>query len=115
MFNDFYLKQVFSNTLTGKISDFAGLIIFPIFMAFVFPNTKKWISIATGILFIIWKTPLVTPIIETFNLAFPLKIHRVIDYTDYWALIVLPVAHIILNQNRKLNLNDGKLIKFCKI
>lgn len=115
LINDFYLKHSFSNTLTGKISDFAGLIIFPIFITYIFPKTKKWISIATGILFIIWKTPIVTPFIEAINQIFPLKIQRVIDYSDYWALIVLPIAHIIINRDRKLTFNSSKLLNFIKI
>jgi|SRR5690554_65742 len=115
LLNDFFLKQTFSNVLTGKISDFAGLIVFPIFIAYIFPNTKKWISITTGILFIIWKTPLATPIIELFNDVFPLTIQRIIDYSDYWALLVLPIAHKIINQDRKLIFNSSRILKFGKI
>ncbi|WBX99489.1 hypothetical protein [Chryseobacterium gambrini] len=115
LLNDFYLKQTFSNALTGKISDFAGLTVFPIFIAYVFPNTRKWISIATGILFMIWKTPLVTPIIETLNQFSPLKIQRIIDYSDYWALVVLPIAHTIINRDKILILDFGKLLKLGKI
>lgn len=115
LLNDFYLKQTFSNALTGKISDFVGLIVFPIFIAYIFPNTKKWISIATGILFIIWKTPLVTPIIEALNQILPLKIQRIIDYSDYWALLALPIAHKIINQEIKLDFNSSKSLKFGKI
>lgn len=115
LLNDFYLKQTFANVLTGKLSDFAGLIVFPIFIAFVIPTSKKWISIVTGILFIIWKTPLVSPIIETLNQTFPFKIQRIIDYTDYWALLVLPIAHIITNQDTKLSFNSNKLLQFGKI
>ncbi len=29
--NDFFLKAAFHNTFTGKLSDFSGLFIFPIF------------------------------------------------------------------------------------
>lgn len=115
LLNDFYLKQTFPNALTGKISDFVGLIVFPIFIAYILPNTEKWISIATGILFIFWKTPLVTPIIETLNQVFPLRIQRVIDYSDYWALLVLPIAHEIISQDRKLTSNSSKLLKFSRI
>lgn len=115
LLNDFYLKQKFSNILTGKVSDFVGLIVFPIFIAYIFPNTRKWISIATGILFIIWKTPLVTPVIEIFNQVFPLKIQRVIDYSDYWALPVLPIAHKIINQDVRLAFKSSKLLKLSKI
>ncbi len=115
LINDFYLKQTFSNALTGKISDFVGLIIFPIFITCIFPKTKKWISIATGILFIIWKTPIVTPFIETINQILHLKIQRVIDYSDYWALFVLPFTHKIINQDKKLTFNSSKLLNFIKI
>ena len=115
LLNDFYLKQTFSNTFTGKVSDFVGLIVFPIFIAYIFPKTKKWASIMTGILFIIWKTPIVTPIIETINQLFPFTIQRVIDFSDYWALLVLPIAHKIINHDKKLTLNSSRLLKFGKI
>ncbi len=111
----FYLKPTFSNTFTGKISDFAGLIVFPIFIAYIYPKSKKWISIATGILFIVWKTPLVSPIIDEFNQLFPLKIQRIIDYSDYWALLVLPIAHRIINQEERIIFNSNYLLKFTKI
>lgn len=106
LFNDFYFKPAFSNALTGKLSDFAGLIVFPIFIASIFPSSKKWISIVAGIFFVIWKTPLISPLIDTLNLALPFRIQRIIDYTDYWALVVLPLAHHFINKAPKTNFNN---------
>ncbi|WP_194778631.1 hypothetical protein [Pararhodonellum marinum] len=113
--NDFYLKANFGNGLTGKLSDFAGLIVFSIFIAFLVPITKKWISLVTGILFIIWKTPFVTPFIEIFNKTFPFQIQRVVDYSDFWALLCLPIAHILLNKNNDINFNSSKILHLGKI
>lgn len=50
--NDFLLKAIFHNALTGKLSDFCGLFIFPIFWSAVFPRFKSWVFILSGILFI---------------------------------------------------------------
>ncbi|MGB0871007.1 MAG: hypothetical protein ACPGSD_15550 [Flavobacteriales bacterium] len=107
LLNDFYLKAFYSNELTGKLSDFTGLFVFAVFFSQVIPKSKKWISLITGLLFIVWKTPIVTPLIDLFNQYAFYKIQRVVDYSDYLALLVLPFAHrFIKNEfNFKLNLN----------
>ena len=53
LMNDFYLKYAFSNVLTGKLSDFAGLFIFPFFFSAVKPQSKKTIYLATAAVFVI--------------------------------------------------------------
>lgn len=115
LLNDFYLKPVFSNGLTGKLSDFAGLIVFPVFIAALFPASKKWVALVTGILFLVWKTPLVSPAIDWLNGFLPFAIHRVIDYSDYWALLILPVAHRMLKGGQILKLYTGKLVRICRV
>lgn len=113
--NDFWLKNVFSNELTGKLSDFAGLVVLPVFISFLFPKTKKWICFLTATLFIIWKTPLVTPFINFFNSISIFSIDRTIDYTDYLALMILPIAHIIINEE-KLKIEQANFFfNFLKI
>lgn len=105
LINDFYLKQQFGNWLTGKLSDFAGVLIFPIFFAVLFPLCKKWISVITGLLFIIWKSPLAEPVIDLINMLPHFAISRVADYSDYIALGVLPFSHYIIlhvKANKKL-------------
>jgi hypothetical protein len=101
--------------LTGKLSDFAGLIVFPIFLAFLIPTSKKWISLITGILFLIWKTSFATPLIDILIQTLPFKIQRIIDYSDYWALLVLPLAHRIINHHTITIINSNKILRLSKI
>ena len=94
--NDFYLKYEYGNFVTGKLSDFAGLLIFPMFIAAIVPNLRKSISIITGIGFIIWKLPLFTPVVDLINQLPFVTIHRVTDYSDYMALLILPLNHYLI-------------------
>lgn len=113
--NDFYLKQTYSNQLTGKLSDFAGLIVFPVFVAYIIPSSKKWISVITAGLFIIWKMPITTPLIDTINLILPFKVQRVIDYSDFWALWVLLISHkIIQRTDTKQKIGSTFILKLSK-
>jgi len=51
LLNDYFLKAVFHNWFTGKLSDFAGLFIFPLFWTALFPRYKKSIYYITAFLF----------------------------------------------------------------
>ncbi|MGN6647242.1 MAG: toxin-antitoxin system YwqK family antitoxin [Cytophaga sp.] len=91
--NDFILKAAFPNTLTGKLSDFCGLYAFAFFFSKIFPENKKFaVHLITAVLFIIWKSPLSQPFITLFSTYF-FTIDRVVDYTDLWALFVLPLSY----------------------
>ncbi len=111
LLNDFIFKQALGNALTGKLSDFAGLFIFPLFVAFLLPKLKRSIAFITGIAFILWKTPLADPFIHFINQWFIFDIHRVVDYTDYIALLILPLSHYVINNphSRKTVLASHKL------
>lgn len=85
--NDFLLKATFHNVFTGKLSDFCGLFIFPIFWCALFPKFKSWIFILSGILFVFWKSEYSSGLIESVNTFFPLQ--RTVDPTDLLALPVL--------------------------
>ena len=39
--NDHYLKLEYSNWLTGKLSDFIGVLILPMVLTYLFPRSKK--------------------------------------------------------------------------
>jgi len=90
--NDFYLKQHFANALTGKLSDFAGLFVFAQFLAAVTGAQIRRVCWITAGMFVFWKSPAASPFIAYFNSQFPLRIARVIDYGDLFALGILPVA-----------------------
>jgi hypothetical protein len=103
LLNDWYLKYEFSNFITGKLSDFAGLLIFPMFIAFLFPAIKRYISMLTGCFFLLWKLPLMTPVIDSVNYLSFITIERVIDYSDYFALLILPLSHYLINHSDTLS------------
>ena len=93
LLNDFLLKNAFSNTLTGKLSDFCGLYAFAFFFSQIFPANKKLaIHIITAVIFILWKSPLSDSFISVFS-TYVFTIDRVVDYSDLWALIVLPLSY----------------------
>jgi hypothetical protein len=109
LINDFYLKYAYHNLLTGKLSDVAGLAAFALFLTVLFPGRKKTVFIFTALFFIWWKSPLPGPAIDLFNREFSLPVNRVIDYTDYIALLILPVAYQLKPINRHYKLIYQKI------
>lgn len=93
LINDFVLKAQFHNWFTGKLSDFAGLFIFPLFWTAFFPKRERLIFAITALGFVLWKSPLSESLIHFWN-SWPFgKITRVVDYTDFLALVMLPLAY----------------------
>lgn len=93
LLNDFCLKNHYGNWLTGKLSDFAGLFIFPLFWAIIFPKLKDKIYFATAIIFIYWKTVYSEPLIDFINQISIVNLNRVVDLTDFLALLILPLSY----------------------
>ena len=94
--NDHVLKTAFGNGLTGKLSDVAGLLIFPLFLKFVFSASDRAVVTATLLGFLYWKSPFSQPFIDLYNSVTLLPVARVVDYTDYFALLVLPLSYYVL-------------------
>jgi hypothetical protein len=92
--NDFLLKELFNNWLTGKISDFAGLFVFTIFWTTIFPASKKYIYSLTALTFIYWKSTYSDGLIAAWNSFDLINISRVADITDLMALSMIPAAHV---------------------
>lgn len=93
LLNDLFFKQFYNNWLTGKLSDVAGLFIFPLFWATLVPKHKNKIFWLTGLAFIYWKSPYSQLFINSWNNLGLITIHRVVDYTDLIALAILPVGY----------------------
>jgi hypothetical protein len=96
--NDHYLKWTFGNWFTGKISDFAGLLIFPMFLQFLFPRISRVWVIVTGALFVFWKLPVSGSFIHVYNKVALIPITRTVDYSDFIALLILPLAWYYLGR-----------------
>lgn len=91
--NDFLFKPLFNNWLTGKLSDFAGLFIFPLFWTVCAPRHKRAVFLLTGIGFLFWKSGLSQPLIDEWNYLTPLTLARERDATDLLALFMLVPAY----------------------
>ncbi|MVN91263.1 toxin-antitoxin system YwqK family antitoxin [Mucilaginibacter aquatilis] len=100
MVNDFYLKETYHNTFTGKLSDICGLFIFPIFWSAVFTRHRLVVFLLTGLLFIYWKSEYSSGFIHFFSTYF-FTIQRVVDYTDLIALPVLLLAWLRISDAPK--------------
>ena len=92
LLNDLYLKAAFGNGLTGKLSDFCGLFVFCLFWSAFRPGARLAIHVATAVVFILWKTPLSQPFLDTWNAIVPLPLGRTVDLSDLLALGVLPLS-----------------------
>lgn len=101
--NDWYLKPVFHNTLTGKLSDFAGLFALPYLLSSLLPKHTLKIHVWTGLLFMVWKSEFTEPLIAFAN-SLRIPVSRTIDFTDNIALISLLFSYYTLKSSFTLNL-----------
>lgn len=92
LLNDFYLKYEFHNFITGKLSDFAGLFIFPYFISVFFTNKTKEIYIFTFLLFIFWKLEISEQFIKFISRITDIAFYRTVDLSDLIALLILPFS-----------------------
>ncbi|MDX6183798.1 hypothetical protein SGQ44_15865 [Flavobacterium sp. Fl-77] len=110
LLNDFYLKYEFSNFITGKLSDFTCLFIFPYFISVFFSNKTKEIYIFTFLFFIFWKLEISEQFIKLISQITDFAFHRTVDLTDLIALSILPISYHYFhkkNQEQKENKNKN--------
>ncbi len=93
LLNDWMLKDLFHNWATGKLSDFAGMFVFPMFWVALFPKLGKHSFWASVVWFIYWKSPYSQPLIDGWNSLGLYSIDRVVDLTDLMALVMVPLAY----------------------
>ena len=92
LLNDFWLKARFPGLVTGKLSDFAGIAVVALPLLAAFPRHARAIYLAIAAAFLWWKSPLSTSFIAFANEVLPYRVGRVVDYTDLFALLVLPAC-----------------------
>jgi hypothetical protein len=92
LLNDLVWKAAFHNSITGKLSDFAGLYAFVWVGLCLLPRSKKWLPWMVAILFCWWKSTFSQFAIDAWNGLDLWRIDRVVDMWDCLALIVLPIA-----------------------
>lgn len=117
--NDHYLKQYFPNFITGKLSDFVGLFIFPVFLYVLFGRflkhrlTVEIIIAFSALFFIIIQIEIIlTFIINFFEIVNLPKPNLVADATDLIALIVLPFSYMLIKNTQLKNYITFKKYKY---
>ncbi len=93
LLNDFYLKAEYSNWLTGKLSDFSGILLVSLILFGLLPKYKISVSVLICSLFLYWKSPYSDLLILYINTLTPFTYGRVVDYSDLIALSMVPVGY----------------------
>lgn len=101
LLNDLYLKAAYPGTITGKLSDVAGLWIFPMFWSAIWPRRARMLYAATAMAFVVWKAPISQPAIDAWNAVSLMPIARVVDFSDLFALLVLPASYAAFRGRRR--------------
>ena len=91
--NDWALKPTFDNWITGKLSDVAGVFALPLLCCAFFPARRKEVFAFVAVAFLLWKSPLIDPALAGWNSLGVWHLRRVVDYTDYMALLALAPAY----------------------
>jgi hypothetical protein len=92
VFNDFVLKPAFHNSLTGKLSDFAGLFALTLLVGTLWPNYRRMAGWTIAAAFTFWKTSYAESLIEAWNAVAPFAVGRTVDLTDLVALPMIALA-----------------------
>jgi hypothetical protein len=90
--NDLWWKAAYSNTLTGKLSDFSGVLVLGLLFNFFSERNRSLNALFVIVFFTFWKSPLSEGLIVTWNSLGLFSIARVVDYSDLWALVLLPIV-----------------------
>ena len=100
--NDHFLKLYFHNWFTGKFSDFLGMIIFPLFLAYIFRRLRTFSIFISFVLFIFWKSPFSEGFIDFYNQISPIAVARVVDYTDFIVFVFLIIPFLLIKYDALL-------------
>src|SRR3954471_37416 len=90
--NDWVLKPVLHNHLTGKLSDFAGLLALMLVACAVSERLRWRSACLISACFVYWKSPYSQAVVSYLTEVLPLGIGRTPDYTDLAALPVVWIA-----------------------
>ena len=97
MLNDFALKSIFHNAITGKLSDFAWLFAMPFFLSSFYEKQARTIHFLVGLFFVFGKSELSQPIINALN-SIGFNFHRIVDFTDNICLISVFASYYVLKK-----------------
>lgn len=88
--NDWWLKAASPGLITGKLSDFAGIAVVALLLFAAYPRRSVIVSLSISLTFLWWKSPASHWAIQTFNHLGLYQIGREQDYSDLFALLIIP-------------------------
>lgn len=101
--NDLILKAYYPSFITGKLSDFAGLVVLPLFIFGIYPrlfrSTKSQITLLSisGAVLVLIQFPNVLNILNVGLDSLNLPTHNLTsDYSDFIALLILPFVYLFM-------------------
>ena len=113
LLNDMLLKSTFPGAVTGKLSDVAGVFAFTAFGLALFPQRRSAVMAIAAVWFMYWKSPFSQPLIDAFNRLAFYRVGRVKDYSDLWALAVIPLAAWIFRREKPGPASFTFATRFC--
>ena len=113
LLNDFVLKRSYPGWLTGKLSAFAGLFAFSVFALILLPRRLSIVSLALA--FALWKTPFSEPLISWWDSMALWPAGRTVDYTDLFAITIIPLAWIFHQHAKTEHIRLGWCLLSCCI
>lgn len=113
--NDHFFKFEYTSWLTGKLSDIVGIILFPMLLTYLFPKLKQNSVFLAGLLFAFWKSPFSESCIQYYNMISPISIHRVVDYSDIFVVLLLPIPYYLILNAHIINTFSLKKVNFFAV
>jgi len=118
--NDHILKYEYPGFVTGKLSDIAGVFLVTLLLRTLFKKQVYLSSLFIILLFVYWKSPYSEGLLIFLNENIPLNFVRTIDYTDLFALLVIPFSHYVYRfrshfELKKKTLHIFKLPMLCML
>jgi hypothetical protein len=95
LLNDTYLKHHYAGLLTGKLSDFSGIFLVSLILFALLPRWPYSVSSVVVATFVWWKSPLSDKFIWLVHTAGGAGFGRIVDYTDLFALTIVPLAYVM--------------------
>jgi hypothetical protein len=90
--NDAWLKGASPGLVTGKLSDFAGIAVVTLLGLSFLPRHRVLVCTVIIAGFTWWKSPWSQPFIDAVNSLLPITMARTVDFTDLFALLVMPAC-----------------------
>lgn len=115
--NDFLLKSAYPGFITGKLSDFAGLVVLSLLIYTIFPNVFKSIKskvlllMGSGLLLALLQLPFFLSLFDAALITLQLPSHNLTpDLSDLIALTILPFVFLFM-QNIEIREKQGERMR----